>query len=216
MSWVAPKTFWLRSDYINVADYNRWKNNVEYLYNLLVLYKAEYSFVYQSGYEIPLLLNVSQIPNDKPNAFFTAILIFEGESGEVYREEYKVYENGAYDFGTFVCPEDGTATFISAVTDGCDYFDLLDMGSDKVLNDYWYADEVNAIIDNLQAISEAVIGSIRGGLPIYSDNGNTPTAEECNAIEGLTLYLYNQIVGGTYTMYLGTGYTGSRIANILL
>lgn len=215
MSWVMPKTFWTKNDYINYGDYNRWKNNVEYLYNLVVLWKDEYTADFSQGDTIPLLMNVTQIPNDKPNAFFTAILIYESESGEVTRQEYKVYENGQYDFGTFTCPEDGTALFISVVTDGCDYFELLDMGNDKALNDYWYADEVNTIIDNLQAISEAVIGYVQGGLPMYSDNGNTPTAEECNEIERLTLYLYNQIVG-TYTMYVGIGYTGSRLTNCLL
>ncbi len=34
MSWSTPKTNWVASDPVNVADYNRWKNNLDYLQNL--------------------------------------------------------------------------------------------------------------------------------------------------------------------------------------
>lgn len=34
MAWSTPKTNWIATDMINVADYNRWKNNLDYLQNL--------------------------------------------------------------------------------------------------------------------------------------------------------------------------------------
>ena len=213
MSWVAPKTFWLKSDYINVADYNRWKNNVEFIKDLLIAdMQSSTNSVSQGGV---FYLHFEETVSEGQIVFYT-IRFTGSESGEEIEYDYKFTESGTYDYGAFEYPEDGEMYVARVVTRGCDLFPYEDMGNDKVVNDFWYADEVNTIIDNLLAISYAVLGYERGGLPIYSDNGNTPTADECNAIEGLTLYLYNQIVGGTYTMYLGTGYTGSRIANILL
>lgn len=34
MAWSTPKTNWIATDMINVADFNRWKNNLDYLQNL--------------------------------------------------------------------------------------------------------------------------------------------------------------------------------------
>ena len=34
MSWTTPKTNWTATDFVNVADYNRWKNNLDYLQDL--------------------------------------------------------------------------------------------------------------------------------------------------------------------------------------
>lgn len=31
MDWISPKTDWVATDYINIEDYNRWKNNIEFL-----------------------------------------------------------------------------------------------------------------------------------------------------------------------------------------
>lgn len=133
MSWINPKTSWSKSDYINASDYNRIKNNVEFIKELI---QDEYDFPYE------------------------------------------------------------------------------DMGEDKSVNDYWYADEVNTICDNLDSMCEALGGDF-SGKPMYSDNGATPTYAELNLIEKRTRDLYNQIMG-TYTLYLGIGYTGNRISNILL
>ena len=213
MSWVVPKTFWLKSDYINVADYNRWKNNVEYIKDLLVVYFEQFTNAVSEGNI--MYLHFEETVNEGEIVYWR-LRYTRSESGEVTEFSYEFTESGTYDYGAFEFPESGSLKVTKEVTRGIDFIPYEDMGADKTVNDYWYADEVNTIIDNLLAISYAVLGYERGGLPIYSDNGNTPTADECNAIEGLTLYLYNQIVGGTYTMYLGTGYTGSRIANILL
>lgn len=35
MEWITPKTDWVSSDYFNVSDYNRIKNNALYLANLI-------------------------------------------------------------------------------------------------------------------------------------------------------------------------------------
>lgn len=34
MAWSTPKTNWIATDMINVVDFNRWKNNLDYLQNL--------------------------------------------------------------------------------------------------------------------------------------------------------------------------------------
>lgn len=31
MSWITPKTAWITTDKYNIADFNRMKNNIEYL-----------------------------------------------------------------------------------------------------------------------------------------------------------------------------------------
>lgn len=31
MSWIEPKTNWTENDYFNIEDYNRIKNNIDYL-----------------------------------------------------------------------------------------------------------------------------------------------------------------------------------------
>ena len=32
MAWITPKTNWISTDRFNIADYNRIKNNLEYLH----------------------------------------------------------------------------------------------------------------------------------------------------------------------------------------
>lgn len=34
MAWMTPKTDWIKTDYINVIDYNRWLNNLKFLQDL--------------------------------------------------------------------------------------------------------------------------------------------------------------------------------------
>ena len=133
MAWVQPKVFWQISDYINAEDYNRIKNDVEELYDMLT----------------------------DPD------------------------------------------------------FELDDMGEDKAINDLWYADEFNVILDNLDRIAQFI--NTKFNKPLYFPNGHTPNYTELGYIEHKILMIYNRINGGIEPLYLGMGgYVGSRIQNRLL
>lgn len=43
MAWITPKTNWLSSDRLNIADYNRIKNNIAYLRELAIKAYNEFS-----------------------------------------------------------------------------------------------------------------------------------------------------------------------------
>ena len=45
MAWSEPKTDWVSTDKVNVADYNRWKNNLLYLKDLSVELFGSYTTV---------------------------------------------------------------------------------------------------------------------------------------------------------------------------
>ena len=93
-------------------------------------------------------------------------------------------------------------------------FEIEDMGSDKAVNDLWYADEVNLIVENLDRIAEG-IGADFKNKPYYYPNGDTPTYMELNVIEQTLRNLYNR-VNKSYRNYVGTGYVGAYIANRLI
>lgn len=133
MAWVQPKVLWYSDDYINYTDYNRIKNDVEALYDMLT----------------------------DPD------------------------------------------------------FELADMGEDKAVNDLWYADEVNTILDNLDLIAREI--GMAFNKPYYFPNGNTPNNVELGYIEHKLLLIYNRINGQSEALYLGQGgYLGTRIQNRLL
>lgn len=68
MVWYTPKTDWVATDYVNVADYNRWKNNLNYLQTLcLELYQVAQTELGQDK-------SVTDIPYaDMLNAIETAL-----------------------------------------------------------------------------------------------------------------------------------------------
>lgn len=211
MSWITPKTNWVKTDYINYTDYNRWKNNVEFIKDLLIAdEQSATNSVSQGGV---FYLHFEETVSEGQIVFYT-IRFTGSESEEEIEYDYKFTESGTYDYGAFEYPEDGELYISRVVTRGCDLFSYEDMGADKLLNAYWRAAEMNRICDNLDSMCEA-LGVDFSGKPMYSDNGATPTYTELNLIEKRTRDLYNQIMG-SYTMYLGIGYTGSRISNILL
>lgn len=42
MSWITPKTDWVSTDHFNIVDYNRIKNNLNYLHEQSQLIWGEY------------------------------------------------------------------------------------------------------------------------------------------------------------------------------
>lgn len=42
--WTEPKVDWTRNNYINYTDYNRIKNNIEYLRELALMLYPDFSF----------------------------------------------------------------------------------------------------------------------------------------------------------------------------
>ena len=73
-------------------------------------------------------------------------------------------------------------------------FAINDLGEDKTPVDYFYADEINALEENLTTINENTLKRSIGEPTIYVDNGRTMTFEELNRLEGATLDLYNRLI----------------------
>lgn len=214
MAWVEPKLNWDRAiDRFNFDDYNIIKGNVAYLYQLIFPYHIKaYDIDIAVGNTGVFSTNVENIPQDRVYQFD---VIVTGDNTN-YTESY-----------SYVTGDEGQKTYEVTATDenlnmqvwftnrpiDVQYFDLEDMGSDKAVNAYWYADEWNTILDNIRLISEKT-GARIAEMPVYYPNGSTPTDNELNIIEKNCLVIYNRIIG--YTLYLGTGYTGGRVTNVLL
>ena len=122
MAWVTPKTDWNGNttadgtyigDRFNAADFNRIKNNLEYLRELAV---------------------------------------------------------GMYDD-----------------------FSINQLGSDRTASDYFYADEINSIEENLNTINVNTLNRPYGDSPVYYDNGSTMDYAELNRLESATLDLYGKL-----------------------
>lgn len=121
MSWVTPKTDWhgetvdgiYSGDRFNASDFNRIKNNLEYLRNLSVKMYDEYSFGW--------------------------------------------------------------------------------LGDDRKVGDYFYADEINTLEQNLAAINGHTVKESYGTAPTYADNGNTMDFTELNRLESASLDLYDKL-----------------------
>lgn len=211
MAWITPKINWVSTDYINVVDYNRIKNNVEYIKDLLVVDFEQFTNAVSEGNI--MYLHFEETVNEGEIVYWR-LRYTRSESGEVTEFSYEFTESGTYDYGAFEFTESGSLKVTKEVTRGIDFIPYEDMGNDKTTTDYWYADEWNALFDNTDRICEA-LGEDFTGKPMYCPNGAPPTAYELNLIEKRLRDLYNQITGA-YTMYLGIGYTGERISNILL
>jgi hypothetical protein len=121
MSWITPKTDWhgetvngvYSGDRFNASDFNRIKNNLEYLRNLSL----------------------------------------------------KMYDE--YNFGW--------------------------LGDDRNVGDYFYADEINILEQNLTAINAHTVKESYGTAPTYTDNGNMMDFTELNRIESASLDLYDKL-----------------------
>lgn len=72
-------------------------------------------------------------------------------------------------------------------------FTIHSLGSDRTPKDFFYADEINKIEQNLNTINGKTIKRSYGNTPIYADNGSTMTFAELNRIESATLDLYDRL-----------------------
>lgn len=74
-----------------------------------------------------------------------------------------------------------------------DEFAIQNVGSDKTYNDYFYADEINALEANLVTINNHSLKRSYGTVPSYVDNGNVMDFKELNRLEGAILDLYDKL-----------------------
>lgn len=72
-------------------------------------------------------------------------------------------------------------------------FSINDLGEDRTAADYFYADEINDLEENLDTINSNSLNREYGNAPVYIDNGKTITFDELNRIESASLDLYNKL-----------------------
>lgn len=72
-------------------------------------------------------------------------------------------------------------------------FTIVSLGTDRTPGDYFYADEINQLEQNLVTINTNTLNQAYGDSPIYMDNGNTMDFAELNRLEGATLDLYEKL-----------------------
>ena len=69
-------------------------------------------------------------------------------------------------------------------------FQIVSLGTDKTTADYFYADEINQLEENLNAINENTLKKNYGTAPVYVPNGSTMDFQELNRLESAILDLY--------------------------
>lgn len=74
-----------------------------------------------------------------------------------------------------------------------DEFSINDVGNDKTVAEYFYADEINQMEENLETINSNTLKREYGSAPTYVDNGNTPDYVELNRLESSILDLYDRL-----------------------
>lgn len=74
-----------------------------------------------------------------------------------------------------------------------DEFEIQALGSDRTPADYFYADEINQLEENLNTINWNTLRRSYGAAPIYVDNGNTMDFVELNRLESAMLDLYDRL-----------------------
>ena len=74
-----------------------------------------------------------------------------------------------------------------------DSFSIVSLGADKTPADYFYADEINTLEENLDTINKNTLNMSYGTSPVYNDNGNTMDFIELNRLEGAILDLYDKL-----------------------
>lgn len=219
MSWVTPKTWWnrLNGDHINYTDVNRIKNNVLYLKESLFVGTSFGIKVIPEGREY-FVFNISD--ENKDYYYQVNVTIKGNTSGQTYRYTYYFHGAGAHRYGQ-ECPvvgaEDCRSSEMYSFYRAAYPFTIQPMFEDKAVNDLWYADEINTVLDNLETIAEHTSNLTFNGRPYYGDNSPVPTDTELNIIEGFTLNLYNRIYRDTPGINLGTeGSIGEPITNRLI
>lgn len=72
-------------------------------------------------------------------------------------------------------------------------FNISSVASDKTPSDYFYADEINQLEQNLNTINAKTINAYYGSSPTYSDNGHIMDFNELNRLESAILSLYDYL-----------------------
>lgn len=72
-------------------------------------------------------------------------------------------------------------------------FAINKLGDDRTAKDYFYADEINDLEENLNTINIKSINRSYGSPPTYYDNGNVMDFTELNRLESAILDLYNRL-----------------------
>lgn len=72
-------------------------------------------------------------------------------------------------------------------------FSIVNVGNDKSQGDYFYADEINQMEENLNTINAASLQMSYGDSPTYYENGYTMDYNELNRLESAMLDLYNRL-----------------------
>lgn len=92
-----------------------------------------------------------------------------------------------------------------------DNFTTFSLGDDRTESDYFYADEINEMEENLKIINANTLKRSYGNAPTYIDNGNTMDYKELNRLEGAILDLYNKLTNqhdGRRTLTFNFGLKG--------
>ena len=74
-----------------------------------------------------------------------------------------------------------------------DEFAINALGSDRTPADYFYADEINQLEENLTTINNKTLRRSYGTAPTYVDNGRTMDFTELNRLESAMLDLYDRL-----------------------
>lgn len=72
-------------------------------------------------------------------------------------------------------------------------FTIHSLGSDRTPKDYFYADEINQLEENLTTINSKSLKRSYGNVPVYVANGNTMDFKELNRLESAILDLYDRL-----------------------
>ena len=74
-----------------------------------------------------------------------------------------------------------------------DEYAINSLGDDRTPSDYFYADEINALEENLNTINAKSIKRSYGTAPTYQSNGITMDYAELNRLESAILDLYDRL-----------------------
>lgn len=72
-------------------------------------------------------------------------------------------------------------------------FELVSLGADRVPGDYFYADEINQLEENLVTLNACTLRRDHGPSVTYNENGNTMDFAELNRLESAILDLYDRL-----------------------
>ncbi|MDR0821703.1 MAG: hypothetical protein LBN40_04480 [Oscillospiraceae bacterium] len=72
-------------------------------------------------------------------------------------------------------------------------FFIVSLGADRTPVNYFYADEINQLEENLETVNTNTLRRSYGSAPVYVDNGNTPDFNELNRLERAILDLYDRL-----------------------